>query len=142
MTTFNEVSHLPAAEADALFTSVLAKSPLRLWAPGNPIDAEGARLLIGVATWSAQDMRWLDALSGWANLYPSGVIIDVFNVAECESPLEFARYIPGGIANVFHTPVVGLWFGGHLVEKATGKVGREVVRRVCGMDLEGLPATT
>jgi hypothetical protein len=141
MTTFQDVSQLPAAEADALFASILVKGPLRLWAPGEPVDTQGARFLIGVATWSAQDMQWLDALSGWAALHPTVVRMDVFNVAECQSPLEFARYIPG-ITDVFHTPVVGLWFGDHLVQTASGKAGRDLVARVCETGAEGLPART
>jgi hypothetical protein len=141
MTTFHEVSRLPASEADALFTSTLAKSPLRLWAPGEPIDAQGARLLIGVATWSEQDMRWLDALSVRAARHLDTVRLDVFNVAECKSPHEFARYIPG-IGQVFHTPVVGLWVGGQLSGKGSGKTGRDLVAQVCGADVEALPART
>ncbi|MFO0841710.1 MAG: hypothetical protein U0797_04810 [Gemmataceae bacterium] len=78
--------------------------------------------MIGVATWSVQDMRWLDALSGWATLHPNLVRIDVFNVAECKSPQEFAHYIPE-IGKVFNTPVVGLWFGGHLVQKDRERQG-------------------
>jgi hypothetical protein len=43
------------------------------------------------------------------------------------------RYVPG-TGRVFQTPVVGLWSDGQLVDKATGRTGRELVARVSGLD--------
>jgi hypothetical protein len=127
------------SEVDALFPTVVSSSPLRLWAPGDPIPPEGKRLLIGVATWSAHDMALLDAVAEAVRV-GSGLVVDVFNVADCASPAAFERYVPG-IGNVFHAPVAGLWSGGRLVEKASGKAGRELIERVCGLEAFGAPAT-
>jgi putative restriction endonuclease len=119
-------------EVDALFPAAVSKSPFRLWSPGDPIPATGDRLLIGVATWSAQDLALLDAVSQALATRRPGLVVDVFNVAECPSPQAFERYVPG-MGNVFHTPVVGLWSDGRLVDKASGKVGRELIELVGGL---------
>jgi hypothetical protein len=130
-------------KADDAFPSVVATSPFRLWRPGDLLPATGKRLLIGVATWSAYDMKLLDAVSQALQRLPSGLRVEVFNVADCSSPEAFDHYVPG-IGSVFHTPVVGLWADGQLVEKATGRAGRELVARVSGLDalqVDGLIAT-
>jgi hypothetical protein len=90
--------------------------------------------LIGVVTWSAYDMKLLDAVSRVLQRPPSGLTVEVFNVADCSSPEAFDRYVPG-TGRVFQTPVVGLWSDGQLVDKATGRTGRELVARVSGLDL-------
>jgi hypothetical protein len=146
MTTFYDLSQaltsigqrdgspgLSQKDLDDRFPSVISASPFRLWSPGNPISARGKRLLIGVATWSAYDMKLLDAVSQALQRPPSGLTVEVFNVADCSSPEAFDRYVPG-IGRVFHTPVVGLWSDGKLVDKATGRAGRELVARVSGLD--------
>jgi hypothetical protein len=124
---------------DVLFPSAVSRSPFRLWSPGDPIPATGDRLLIGVATWSAHDLVLLDTVSQALQTRPPGLAVDVFNVADCASPQAFERYVPG-IGNVFHTPVVGLWSNGRLVEKASGKAGRELVAQVCGLDATQTPS--
>jgi hypothetical protein len=118
---------------DDRFPSVVSTSAFRLWSPGNPIAAKGKRLLIGVATWSAYDMKLLDAVSEVLQRASVDLTVDVFNVADCPSPEAFEEYVPG-IGRVFQTPVVGLWSEGQLVDKATGRVGRELVARVSGLD--------
>lgn len=115
------------------FPSVVSTSPFRLWSPGNPIPAKGKRVLIGVATWSAYDMKLLDAVSQVLQRSPLDLMVDVFNVADCSSLESFERYMPG-IGRVFQTPVVGLWSDGQLVDKATGRSGRELAARVSGLD--------
>jgi hypothetical protein len=120
-------------DLDVRFPSVVASSPFRLWSPGKAIPAKGKRLLVGVATWSAYDMRLLDAVAQALRKQPCDLTVEVFNVADCASPQAFDRYVPG-IGPVFHTPVAGLWSDGNLVEQATGKPGRELVARVSGLD--------
>lgn len=110
---------------DELFPSVAAAQAFRNWAPGDPVDDHGQRLLIGVATWSAPDMQFLDSLAA----SPPPITIDVFTVAECRSMADFERYVPG-IGTVFHTPVVGLWRDGQLVSTASGFPARDLVSRV------------
>src|SRR5262245_12157703 len=132
MTHFSDLPHSPALPAvengllgewqkqlDALFPVAVADSPLRLWAPGDPIPSTGRRLLIGVATWSAQDLALLDGVADSLEIPAPGLTIEVFNVADCTSPAAFERYIPG-ISRVFHTPVAGVWSDGQLIESASG----------------------
>jgi hypothetical protein len=145
MTTFADLPKSPALPAspdgsmtaaqqaiDAIFPAVVANSPLRLWRPGDPIPGTGDRLLIGIATWSARDLSLLDTLSAAVAQQNTGLLIDVFNVADCPSQAAFDRYIPG-VGPVFHTPVVGFWSGGRLLEKASGKAGRDLAARVVGL---------
>jgi hypothetical protein len=147
MTTFSDLSQAltPSGQRDGSlgvsqkslddrFPSAVSTSPFRLWSPGNPIPAKGKRLLIGVATWSAYDMKLLDAVSQVPQRPPSDLTVEVFNVADCSSPEAFDRYVPG-TGRVFQTPVVGPWSDGQLVDKATGRTGRELVARVSGLDL-------
>jgi hypothetical protein len=151
MTVFSDLFRSPPPQAspdgsleqwqrgvDALFSAAVSRSPFRLWSPGDPIPATGDRLLIGVATWSAHDLALLDAVSAALPTRSRGLAVDVFTVADCSSPQAFERYVPG-IGNVFHTPVVGLWADGRLVETASGKRGRELIARVCGLDATQTP---
>ena len=124
---------LSQKQLDDRFPSVVSTSPFRLWSPGAPIPAKGKRLLIGVAIWSAYDMKLLDAVSQALQRPVLDLTVEVFNVADCSSPEAFDRYVPG-IGQVFQTPVVGLWSEGHLVDKATGRAGRDLVARVSGLD--------
>lgn len=127
---------LAQQKIDDLFPAVVAKSPFRLWAPGDAIAAQGKRLLIGVATWSGLDMQFLDFLARRLQEVPGGLIVEVFNVASCPSQDALERYIPG-IGMVFQTPVVGFWSDGKLVDKRSGKPGRELVARAAQIDLPG-----
>jgi hypothetical protein len=118
---------------DGRFPAIVSQSPFRLWSPGEPIPQQGDRLLIGVATWSAEDMKLLDALSQVIHRQVPALTVELFNVADCQSPAAFQRYVPG-IGSVFQTPVVGHWSEGVLVEKASGYAGRELVASICGLD--------
>jgi hypothetical protein len=118
---------------DRRFRPTDAGNLFPLWAPGDPILQQGRWLLVGVAAWSAHDVPLLDAVSQAIQGRSLALAVSVFNVANCMSPRAFEAYIPG-IGSVFHTPVVGLWSDGKLVEKASGKAGRDLVARVCGLD--------
>jgi hypothetical protein len=78
-------------------------------------------------------MQLLDAVSQALQGGATGLAVSVFNVANCQSADAFEGYVPG-VGAVFHTPVVGLWSDGKLLEKASGKAGRDLVVRVCGLD--------
>jgi hypothetical protein len=120
-------------DLDEGFSAVVTKSPLRLWSPGDPVTGNGGkRLLIGVATWSGHDMMLLDAVSQALQESSGDLTVDVFNVDCCLSQEAFERYVPG-IGDVLQTPIVGLWSNGKLVDKATGKAGRDLVSRVTGL---------
>jgi hypothetical protein len=57
----------------------------------------------------------------------------VFDVDVVASQEQFEAIIPG-IGFVHHSPVVGYWQRGQLVEKACGFQGREIVSRLFGLD--------
>jgi hypothetical protein len=91
-------------------------------------------LLVGVAVWSGYDMNLLDhldqAVNGGAR---ADLVVYVFDADSCSSDAQFEAIIPG-IGFVHHTPVVGHWEGGKLVEKACGFHGRQIVARLFGID--------
>jgi len=57
----------------------------------------------------------------------------VFDADWATSPEDFESLIPG-IGFVHHTPVVGYWAEGKLIEKACGFQGRQVVARLFKID--------
>jgi hypothetical protein len=124
-------------QLDALFPSAVAASPFRLWSPGDAIPSQGRRLLIGVATWSKQDLALLDTVAQAVLTGGVPLTIEVFNVAECRSPSAFEDYIPG-LGRVFQTPVVGLWSDGQQTDAGSGKSGRELIGRLIGLDTVAL----
>ena len=86
MTTFFDLFTLNTVGggADHAFPEAVENSPLQLWGPGDPIPQHAVRLLIGVATSSASDMRLLDVISEAMARGPSALpIVDVFNTAYC-----------------------------------------------------------
>src|SRR5262249_41660340 len=108
MTSFSELSRTPTPpvppdgslagrqrKLDELFPWVVSGGPFRRWSPGDPIPASGNRLLVGVATWSAYDMKLLDTVSGALQRPKAGLTVEVFNVADCPTPESFERYVPG-----------------------------------------------
>jgi hypothetical protein len=120
-----------SGEADRVFPSFVAQSHLHLWRPGDPIPANGLRVLIGIATWSEYDLHLLDvANDALADQNGSGPHVDVFSIDRL-SPGDFDKYVPG-LAAVHHTPIVGIWQDGSLLEKAAGFDGRELAARLFG----------
>ncbi len=122
----------PADRRGEMFPDCVASSRhLHLWAPGDPIPDQGARLLIGVAMWSGYDLNLLDVIEA-APLVPGR--IDVFDVDTVRpDPTDLRQYIPGFVVDS-HTPFVGLWLYGRLVESASGYAARQLVTRVCHLD--------
>lgn len=103
-----------------------------------PIDAApvgtGNRLLIGVAVWSAYDLRLLDLIEqAVRDGRGTEVQVGVFDVDRLGSAADFERLIPG-IGGVTQTPVVGYWVGGKLREHASGFLARQLVAGLFGFD--------
>jgi hypothetical protein len=120
------------ADTNRRFQERVAASPFRPWSPGDPIPEAGLRLLMGVATWSAYDLRLLDLVEETPREnWPTPLVLELFNVDDCRSLDDFDRYIPG-LGKVFHTPVVGLWRDGRLTEKAEGNAARDLAARLFG----------
>ena len=113
--------------------AVAGSRRLHLWSPGDPISPVGPRLLVGVATWSGYDLHLLDLLEDAPDI-PAR--LDVFDIDAVPDPTNwdnYYRYIPGFTPGS-HTPFVGLWHDGTLVESASGYPARELVARVCHLD--------
>lgn len=118
-------------EAERAFPSLVAQSHLHLWRPGDPIPANGLRILIGIATWSEYDLHLLDVVNdALANQNGSGPHVDVFNI-DGLSLGDFDKYIPG-LTAIHNTPIVGIWQDRSLVEKGVGFDGRQLVARRFG----------
>ena len=54
--------------------------------------------------------------------------MDLFDTLDCRTPADVEQYFPG-IGAVSHTPIVGLWVDGELVENAFGYDGRVLIYR-------------
>ena len=104
------------------FPELVSRSNLRLWKPGDEIPNNKPRLLLGVATYSDSDMRLLDALDERVGV-GTEERVDVFNVLDCKSQSDFAKYVPG-ISRVFQSPVVGVWEDGTLKRSLSGSEAR------------------
>jgi hypothetical protein len=123
---------LDPADTNRRFRERVAASPFRLWSPGAPIPEGGVRLLVGIATWSAYDLRLLDLIEETPRAnWPTPLVLELFNTDDCRSLDDFDHYVPG-LGQVFHTPVVGLWRDGRLTEKAEGYAARDLVARMFG----------
>lgn len=129
---------LPTPKEDQQFVSqelptAVEKSNLHWWQPCAGEVPRGTRLLIGVAPFSAYDLKFLDLVNRAVERAPRDAIrVDVFNTQEYKSTEDFDAIIPG-IGQVFQTPVVGLWGDGTLKERGWGKAGRELVGKVLGI---------
>ena len=122
------------------FPGRVAESALCWRVPGQPLPQVDEFLLIGVAVWSGYDLNMLDHLNtAVAGGVRPHVLAYVFDADSCNSPDEFEAIFPG-IGFVHHTPVVGHWRGGTLVEKACGFHGRQLVAWVYGIDEQLIPA--
>jgi hypothetical protein len=140
MTTFHDLFRQPTQAVNGvfppdcraeLFPALVERSrKLHLWAPGQATSDVGPRLLIGIAVWSECDLELLDVIE---NATHTPVRIDVFILDQCRSLQEIRRFVPD-VQTPHHSPVVGLWRDGVLVESASGFHGRQLVCRVLGLD--------
>ena len=123
--------HFDFSNPDRLFPAVVAESHLRLWKPGDPIPAHGLRLLFGTATWSGYDMHLLDVIDKTLSEQGGDApIVEVFNAGNLTTVEEFEKYIPGLEAH--HTPVLGIWQGGRLIERQFGYHAADRLARMFG----------
>jgi hypothetical protein len=101
------------------FPSIIQKSHLEQHVPGSPIPNSGKYIVIGVASYSRDELRLLDDLDAaypeWANASRVGV----FDVLDCKDMNDMRRHLPIFMM-VAQTPVVALWDNGNLVASQTG----------------------
>ena len=82
-------------EAIRRFPEVVARSPLKLWRPGDPIPPMGDRVLIGVAAgWSLPELLILDALAEEVAQGRTTAKVEVFDLSALEDASEMDRYHP------------------------------------------------
>jgi hypothetical protein len=113
------------------FPAVVAESNLRLWKPGEPIPNRGTRLLFGTATWSGYDTHLLDVIDqALADRDDDQPIVQVFNAGILTTFEDFEKFIPGLEAH--HTPVLGIWQDGKLVERQFGYHASDRIARMFG----------
>ncbi len=118
--------------ADRQLPKLLAGTPLRLWAPVDPVSDRGVRLLVGVATWSGYDMRLLDVMAeGLLRGRTAVSDVDIFNTADCQRHADFRRYIPK-LRTVLQMPVAGVWVSGQLNWAGQGAEARDHVAQMFG----------
>ena len=148
MTTFAELFR-EGHELNALNNGMFAKINAREALSGSGIilvsDEKNISIqngsLIGVAFYSLPDMELLDQLvstfreKNLSHKEPEPIL--VFDVLRCKTMRDFELLIPG-IGSVYHTPVVGIWKEGQLVEKSAGAEGRMLLSRLYNLK-EQLP---
>jgi hypothetical protein len=126
-----------ADERSDLFPEVVSGSTtLTLWDRADGIPTTGHFLLIGVATWSGYDMNMLDHIERVIPERPN-VRVRVFDTDTFKTPEEFEAVFPG-IGSIHHTPAVGYWIDGHLIDRDCGYAGRELIARVLELDARPL----
>ena len=114
-----------------LFPGFVERSPkLHLWLPEQPGSEQGARLLLGVATWSGYDMNLLDLIEEAP--HANGIDIEVVDVDTLPSAEDVTRVFPG--LEFAQSPLVGYWVGGKLIEVAQGFAARQLVARLLGLN--------
>jgi hypothetical protein len=108
------------AKARSGFPKKVSQSKLRLRNPGDPLPATGRHFIVGVASYSADELGLLDQLQDFlekAKIH--GIDVEVFDVLSCGQMGDFEKFIPG-IGGVYRTPIVGVVSDGKLIDHASG----------------------
>lgn len=106
--------------ASELFPSVVENSHMQLWRPGEGLPSGGTEIWIGVASYSIPDLEMLDDIEAkLSRQNAEDETIHLFDVSAFPEFRNFEDLLPG-IGKVFQTPVIGIWEGGVLKERASG----------------------
>jgi hypothetical protein len=136
MTMFHELLDNPnrcepgplQSAARRRFPSIVQKSHLGQRDPGDAIPSSGKYAIIGIATYSPDELRLLDEVETAYPRWGTTSRVAVFDVMECKDMEDVKKHIPA-FATVVQTPVVALWDGGKLVSAQTGlRMTREVLQ--------------
>ena len=129
MNTFKELLSNPSKmepgllqrQARTRFSSVVASSHLLQRLPDDPIPSHGGSrfAIIGVASYSPEELGLLDQIENSHSIWQNQWKIAVFDVAEWTGAADAARYVPQ-VAPVAQSPVVALWTDGQLTDTKTG----------------------
>ena len=126
---FQKISAQPdlQREVDGEFWMAIEASRTRRWRKGDAVLEAGRRMMVGLASYSRQDVELAQEIIDFQPREDSGVsVIELFNVLDVHEMRDFEQYIPG-IGAVYQTPVVGLWEDGVLVRTAQGLSGQRLV---------------
>lgn len=116
------------SRAQQQFPSLVSQSHLQPRKPCGPIPSAGIQVVIGVASYSPQELELLDDVNSAYNNWRGKVQITVFDVLECQAMSNFEKYLPGA-GLVAQSPVVAVWEGGNLAAQQTGlRMVREVLK--------------
>jgi hypothetical protein len=108
------------AKARSGFPRKVSQSKLRLRAPGDPLPETGRHFIVGVASYSADELALLDQLQDFLeNAKVQGIDVEVFDVLSCGQVGDFEKFIPG-IGGVYRTPIIGVISDGKLIDHASG----------------------
>jgi hypothetical protein len=107
---------------------------LNWWSVNQPVPRGERVLLIGVAGWSRYDTNTLRHVSAAVR---DGAARDtdvyVFDADTIGSQEQLEAVFPG-LASGHHTPFVGFWRHGELVEAECGYAGRQIIARALNID--------
>jgi hypothetical protein len=113
------------AQASKLFPNVVEDSQMEIWRPDDsPFEPHDQNVLIGVATYSLEDLKLLDEIEQRLRVRSVPEKISVFDISAFTEMGDFERHLPG-IGKVFQTPVVGFWRNGQLTEPLSGAAARD-----------------
>jgi len=123
--------HLPAGEKQRLaqidFPSAVERSKLNLWKPGDAIQKEGRRLLVGIATYSGLELTMLDTINCVLTSAKGPQIrVDVFDCDLVDGRENLDLYVPG-LHPILHTPIAGLWIDSQTATQCCGFDARKFV---------------
>src|SRR6266851_3317599 len=102
MTMFHEILDNPnhrepgllQSEARRLFPTIVTKSHLEKRAPGDPVPSRGQYVIIGVATYSRDDLQLLDDVEAAHPKWGQTSRVVVFDLMDCKDMEDVRRYVP------------------------------------------------
>jgi hypothetical protein len=112
-------------QASKRFPNIVDESHMEFWRPNDsPFEPHDQDVLIGVATYSLEDLKLLDEIEEQLRNCSVPENISVFDISAITEMGDFERHLPG-IGKVFQTPVVGFWKNGQLTNRLSGAAARD-----------------
>jgi hypothetical protein len=120
------------SDARRLFPAIVQRSHLEQHVPGSAVPTTGKYVIIGVATYSPDELRLLDDLEAAHARWGGTSKVVVFDVLDCNDMNDMRKHVPS-LMVVVQTPVVAFWDGGKLVASQTGLHLRHEVLHKAGL---------
>lgn len=107
-------------KARAEFPIRVSHSQIPLRHKSTPVPQSGQHVIIGVASYSTEELKLLDAIEARLESDASESLnVEAFDVLDCAQMSDYESFIPG-LGTVYRTPVVGVVVDGRLTERASG----------------------